>query len=389
MTIRPPSTGGTVALTTFIPKPVMNILSCSPEKFPRVFLVGATLALASPLTALADKDGEWFDPTDWFDNDNAKAVASANDDYGVYDYDFNYGLGDDFDYAVWSNYERWEGKGYEARLWDKQKWSDSTRGLDKPDGDPLRYTIHADARGKDRDDDNRREKERAEKKSSDTKGNLPRAGHKHVAHLEGTVEGLTNVRLSRESGAVSTYTLAKVRLAKNENTVVNLGREALVQDLGLKKGDTIEAIGRRGEIDGQDVFVAHRLKSGNRTIDANPTIRLENEALNDRSKGRADRDDKRSRRSGKEESVTGTVQQLKQPSASSDQTKHTLVSIELKNGKSTWIDFGPVASLQKIGLDEGDQITVRGRTDKQGGREVLVPDLVKIEDPRGSGRNSQ
>lgn len=338
--------------------------------FPRLFLAGATLAFfaAAPASAQSGKSeksaksgktaGEWFDPTDWFDGRDAK--ASSSDKYGVYEYDYAYGLGEGFNYAVWSTYDRWEPRDQNTRYWDKQEWEDSTNRLSRPRGEAVDFVVHAGGERASRDSGSR---------SNQSSSDRLQEGRKQVAHLNGTIEGLRNVQLTRESGATNTYTLAKVRLDRKENTVVNLGRADQVQDLNLKKGDEIESVGRRGTIDGNDVFVAHRLKAGNRTIDAIPTIRLADRG-DTRSGSKSDRDKD-------QETVTGTVEQIKKASGKNDST---LVELKLRNGRSTTVDFGPAASLEKINLGQGDSITVRGRTQERGDRKLIIPELVKIED---------
>lgn len=338
---------------------------------PRLFLAGATLAFlaTAPVSAQSGKSdkssksgkttGEWFDPTDWFDANNANTKVSGSDKYGVYEYDYAYGLGEGFNYSVWSTYERWDPKNNNARYWDKQDWADTTNRLSRPSGKPVDFEIHADASRKQRDSGS------PKKGSAD---NQLQEGRKQVAHLTGTIEGLRNVELTRESGATNTYTLAKVRLDRKDSTVVALGRAAQVQDLNLKKGDEIESVGRRGTIDGNDVFVAHRLKAGNRTIDAIPTIRLA-EQSSKRSAAKSDKDKD-------QETITGTVEQIKKAAGKNDST---LVELKQRNGRSTTVDFGPAASLQQINLAEGDNITVRGRTQERGDRKLLIPELVKIE----------
>lgn len=59
--------------------------------------------------------------------------------------------------------------------------------------------------------------------------------------------------------------------------------------------------------------------------------------------------------------------------------QHTLVNIKLEDGKTSTVDFGPAASLENIGLDEGDSITVRGHKSQVNGREVLVADLLQVD----------
>jgi len=350
----------------------------------RVLLVGASLALIGTLPTLAQDTDEWFDPTDWFAGQNVKTTGA--DKYGVYDYGYDYGLGENFDYAEWSSYGRWgyevwNANDYDADYWDKQKWVNDTASLEEPEGKARSYVIYAaqpqttktrdtaerdkqTAKSDERPKQTQAKEAKGAQKQKEDPSSSDQAGRKQVARLEGKIDGLRNLQLRRESGAINTYTVAKVRLGNDKTTVVNLGREALVKDLNLKKGDVIESIGRRGKIAGRNVFVAHRLKAGNRTIDANPTIRLSDQS---------------------QQTLAGTVTEIKKGTSG----EHTLVTLKLDNEETATIDLGPAAATDKIGLEQGERVNVRGRTKDQGNRQILIPDLLKVESETSTATDSK
>lgn len=354
----------------------------------RLLLAGTSLVLVGTRPILAQDEGEWLDPTDWFDGKNVKSINA--DDYGVYAFDYNYGLGENFDYAEWSTYGRWaydvwRPTDYDADYWDSQEWYNDTRSIAEPVGgtysfvsnaDPLRKSSSSSA-GSDKPADKsdnrsssqssggRKQNQTAQEQTTQTQD----VGRRQVAHLTGgKIDGLRNVELRRESGATSTYTLAKVRFENNRNTVVNLGRASQVKDLNLKKEDTIEAIGRRGTVAGETVFVAHRVKSGNRTIDANPTVRLSGQ---------------------NQRTVTGLVTQIRKAATSRGGPEHTLVEVKPDDGKPVTIDLGPAASLEKIDLQPGERITVRGQTKEKDDRKLIIPELLKVEAEETPSTNSK
>ncbi len=321
----------------------------SPQSLRRLLFAGASLAVFSSSSAVAQTQtgDEWFDPTDWFGGNKTDKADPA---YGVYDYDFNYGLGSNFDFAEWSSYGRWgyevwEKNYYDAGHWDRQDWNAELGNAGEPDKDVQNFVIYPQAR------------------TTRAQGKSPRAeqpsegGRGQVSRLNGTIDGLQTVQLRRESGATGPYAIAKVRLENDKNAVVNLGRFSQVKGLNLKKGDVIEAVGRRGTVGGKTVFVAQRLKAGNRTIDANPVIRLADE-------GRG--------------TVSGTVAEVKQTKAATGSPSHTLLELKLTGGKSATVDLGPGASVEKIGLQAGERVTVRGQTEQKDGRAVVIPELIKV-----------
>jgi hypothetical protein len=359
--------------------PAMNSRPCFLKNSLRLLLAGTSLTLVSTLPSLAQDNDEWFDPTDWFAGTNAKTLSA--DDSGVYQFDYDYGLGENFDYAEWSTYGRWgyevwNANDYDASYWDKQKWATDTASLGEPGGKTLNYVVYpSESQTKARDKQAGKSEERskqtqaqsAQKQKEDQSSE--QAGRKQVARLEGTIEGLRNLQLRRESGAINTYTVAKVKLGNDKTTVVNLGREALVKELNLKKGDAIDSIGRRGKVAGKNVFVAHRLKAGKRTIDANPTIRLSEQ---------------------RQQTVSGTVTEIRKDSASDKNTaQHTLVDLKLDSGKTVTVDLGPGADPTKIDLQQGERVTVRGQLKEQGNRQVLIPDLLKVESATAKTTDSQ
>lgn len=61
---------------------------------------------------------------------------------------------------------------------------------------------------------------------------------------------------------------------------------------------------------------------------------------------------------------------------------NTLVQITLDNRQTATVDLGPGTSVERIGLDEGDSITVRGHRDQIDGRDVTVAELLKIDGER-------
>lgn len=61
---------------------------------------------------------------------------------------------------------------------------------------------------------------------------------------------------------------------------------------------------------------------------------------------------------------------------------NTLVQITLDNGQTATVDLGPGASVERIGLDEGDSITVHGHRDQIDGCDVTVAELLKIDGER-------
>jgi hypothetical protein len=362
----------------------MNTKSLLAPPLPRLALAGLLAGLVTSTQAFAQSynEDEWYDPTDWFDGNNIEVDDAY--DYLPYDFDHDYGFDDSYDYGTdWSRFDRWgtdnwRSDYYDSDYWDDFTWNDSSNAQsNKPqksgqnnatDAEVYMFTIFAVPVSDNSSDSGSRS---SSSKNQDGTANKTKASKsiqasQTVATLSGTIEGLRQMKLKQSSGATGSYTVANIRLDGGKNTIVNLGRSSQLKDLELKKGDPIQALGRAGKIAGKTVFVAHKLKSGGKTIDANPVIRLSDQQI-------AQQQDQKT--------IQGTVADVTQ-STSRAQNKHTLLNVRLENGQSATVDLGPGASLDKIDLQEGEKVTIRGYTKQTEGREVLVPSLMKVQGQR-------
>lgn len=338
-------------------------------------LLATSLVLAPTVNAAED---EWYDPTDWFDGNNLEHDDTLNvGTYDAYDYDYDYGFDDAYDYGYdWTSYDNtwgvndWDDDYYDADYWGDYDWYDTYDTIDGDIDDTYTYIIYP-----------RSYSDSSSAQNSTAQSDRSQKGQKSkVAKLNGTVQGLSKMKLKRPSGAIGTYTIAKVALENGKTTIVNLGRESQLQDVQLKKGDKIQALGRRGQVANETVFVAHKLKANGSTIDANPTIRLTQSNQGQSTSGNNPDAQAQQNRDSAQQTIQGTVASVTKAAAdASSKQQHTLINLRLENGQSTIVDLGPAASLEKIDLQAGEQVTVRGTQRNMNGRQVLVPDLMRVE----------
>ncbi len=322
------------------------------------------LALAGcSLTLRGQEEDEWYDPTDWFDGNNIEAddihdsEALGEPDRRPFDLDPGY---DWNDYNAWG-YDIWDDDYYHGPYWDDYAWQENfDEDYVIPDVVYDYDLYYADGEEGETADD--------------------------LSRLEGTIEGLAEVRLERGSGATGDHRIAKVKLENGQSTVMNLGRSWRTDDLQLAKGDEVVALGRRGTLDGETVFVAEQLRVDGRTLEANPAIRLPN-GSGDRpaassTRGGAKRGDREAAQA--EATLSGTIASFNRSTIVGDEhgRAHTFINIRLENGRSSLVDLGPNASLASIDLQSGDHIEVRGRREQRGERQVVVADLLRVNDRR-------
>ena len=380
----------------------------------RISMGGILVGLAFSAPAFAAED-EWYDPTDWFDGNNVE----SDDTYdGYYDYSYDYDYDGDWnDYDAWGD-DDWDADYYDSDYWDDYEWNDSTRtastsgttsstsgstsssttastsgsgsnrsqsaassdgsGTNSSANDAIVYTYvlytnpPADSQ------------QQQQSQAGKSQGSGQSSKQNQIARLNGTIEGLRQMNLQRRSGATGPHTIAKIKLDNGKTTVVSLGRSSQLSDLNLQVGDKIQAVGRKGMIDGETVFVANSLRAKGQTIDANPAIRLNRTQASQSQTAQAQSQNQAGGMTGStsnqaQATLQGEVASISRASAGQSSNQHTLVDIKLENGETSTVDFGPAASLEKIGLEEGDEITVQGRRDTVNGRQVIVADLLKVD----------
>lgn len=368
------------------------------------------LALATTNYAQTGED-EWYDPTDWFDGNNVE----SDDTYdGYYDYSYVNDFDDDWtEYDAWGD-DVWDGGYYDADYWDDYDWNSNasttaTGTTSRNTGSSTASTTNSSSSGANRQQSSSGGSSQSGDNASDrvytyvlwidpvaqgqatgstasrnqqSRSGSSQTGKAQFSRLDGTIEGLKAMNLQRRSGATGTHTIAKIKLENGKSTVVSLGRTSQLKNANLKVGDKIQAIGRRGTIDGETVFVASKLKANGRTIEANPTVRLRPvQTAQSQSQGQS-AENRAGAMTGSQNgkartSISGEVANVMQHGSGSDR-QHTLVDVRLENGQTKTLDFGPAASLDQIGLDAGDRITAQGKQKQVNGKDVLSVDLLRI-----------
>ncbi len=179
-------------------------------------IIGGLAAL--PLTASA----EWYDPRDWFDDDEETEAASEDnnwwDDRGWHDrYDYTNPMATALPYSYY--------------YWDPivVQWAviDSDRASQEPQSS---------------------------------------GGDSHTITFEGKVDGFKKVNLSNKTGRKEDHSFVRIRLKNGDSRVISLGGRVNLSDLDLNKGDSIKVSGQQTRIDNRDVLVAHQITADSRTF---------------------------------------------------------------------------------------------------------------------------
>lgn len=93
--------------------------------------------------------------------------------------------------------------------------------------------------------------------------------------------------------------------------------------------------------------------------------------------------DKKTKNIDKKDVLTmrGTIQNVDMAKTKGSKQDHTFAMLDAGSGKSVLVDFGPKAQLDKVKLDKGNKIQVRGPRVKLGGKYVLVAQQVSSINP--------
>ncbi|MDQ8186220.1 hypothetical protein [Pelagicoccus sp. SDUM812002] len=321
---------------------------------------------------------EWYDPSDWFDDDSS--IDYEND---ALDYDLDYGsdywntapwtsdirstdaLTPDYNYGVhyvWSEKEdNWvaEYGTYNEAFSYKMSFDEEDMSAATPSADQnaSNNALSSDAQKND---------------------------GKSLKKVSGTVEAFSKMNLRYSGGFDMNHSLARIKLDNGKSAIIDLGYSSLIL-ADLKKGDDITLMGNRGQINGQNVFIATELET-----DDGSSINLERaltfseeQKLQDAKRadsGQTAQDESSSNQSQQDDYIvlSGTVEDYEKKRLSTEEGERTFIKLRLQNGDAATVDIGADTSLSDLDLSEGDNIRVEGSKESIENRSVLVAKSISV-----------
>jgi len=254
----------------------------------------AAFALAPPVEARQDDEAmeyepdeglheeEWYDPSDWFDDDDATDYEGESDaavlydpyvypvDYtgywdGYYDgyYDTAFGY-DDWD-ATWSGaYRTTYTDGYFDGYYDR---------LNAYAYDPYWYTVGVFDREADGPSEDAKKRGADEKRSrgdraapaDDSASGSDRAEGERRERAKRRVRGQVASIEATEDGAMGSHAVMRVAFEDREAVVADFGPKMSASEMPVESGDRITLVGRRSERDGTKVLTVHEIVAGDET----------------------------------------------------------------------------------------------------------------------------
>ncbi len=181
---------------------------------------------------------EWYDPSDWFNDDGAVDVEELDDAWG-YDYDY---YGDDF----WASPDYYYVYAYDPAAFAPDysavyyQWVPDEETWDEVEGDEeASKKAAADAK-----------KKQGDNKSQD------RIKKEDVVTMRGTIKGMTELK---PEGADKPHQFVILDAAKGQHVLVDLGGEKLPEKIKLEEGRKIQVRGPRAKVNGRYLLIAQQV----------------------------------------------------------------------------------------------------------------------------------
>lgn len=210
--------------------------------------------------------------------------------------------------------------------------------------------------------------------------------------LRGTLDALREVTLAPQVGRASPaeHTLGRIRFEDGRTVVVNLGPSPALSELRLAAGQPIVVRAVPGDVDGETLLLAQRLRVGGQALEVDwaaawgpppaapaqaPAITRPAPAPTDLLRAPLAVD--LSRGAGSQLVVRGEVSAAEELELSGQRRR--AVELRLEGGRRVLVVLGPTrgADAQEPGLAPGDAVAVRGRWARFGERQALVAEALR------------
>lgn len=337
------------------------------------FVMGLALVPATPAAGADDEAEEkWYDPTTWFDEDEEDDASNRDERrtptaerYDARDRQVLRG--------TLIGLERMNA-GYGQVDAVQLRVRDLDRGRERivflGDGDPERVPMRLSEGGEVKllarrvDIGGQTHLKAVEIRPRDSEFRTDKEDREGYQLVRGRLEGLQRVQV--RDGRVEAL-IVRVEAEGGQTHDVLMGSESALDDgEAIRPGSRLELRGSPRELDEQTIFVARDLRSEDRTRDA----RRSGEAYGV-ARGR------------ETERVTlrGEVETIRRIVVDEDDLDddHTLLRLRFDDGRSQAVDFGPDVHPKRLGLDEGEEVTIEGRLAQHHGERVLLVDRIRLD----------
>jgi hypothetical protein len=167
--------------------------------------------------------------------------------------------------------------------------------------------------------------------------------------ITGDITELRDMQMTDEK-----FRFARVESKDGEKTAkVCLGPKSNLYKLKLNEGDRITVKGRPGRINDKTMLMAEEVTAGDKkvSIDLPDSRKL-----------------KRAR---------GEIISMREAKFKGFDEKHVVAKVELVSGKEETVNLGPVSKVDKLELEEGDDVSILARPGKVNGRPAMIAEQIE------------
>jgi hypothetical protein len=193
--------------------------------------------------------------------------------------------------------------------------------------------------------------------------------------ISGTVDSVRQAEWVASSGQREKRAITRLELENGRTEFVDVGSQSKLRNLGLNSGDEIQLRGQYATVGGRRVFMADQIRVDGEMFTVQ---RSQQQRQGSQARTQSMRSSQASTRS-----IQGTVQGFRhvflRPSEG-QREQHSLVKVQLQNGRTLVVDLGPRQKLDDVKLRKGQRITVQGRTGRIDGRPVFFAEQLKVGD---------
>lgn len=194
----------------------------------------------------------------------------------------------------------------------------------------------------------RRSSQERRRQEDARRGDRQHSQHEQTVQLRGTIEDTHKSNLRGHDGKAESHVFAKIDTENRGTERVCLGPKSKISKLNLSEGDEVSIKAERHRVNNRPILMATHVEADGQSV------KIER------------------MKSDKANRVRGTIESLNRRSFRGRDGQFVVGDVELQSGRMTSVIFGPESKLERLDLQEGDEIRVMAREGRLNGETALV-----------------
>ena len=188
--------------------------------------------------------------------------------------------------------------------------------------------------------------------------------------IRGTIDSVSPATWATENSHDAQHCVVRVQLDDGRIEFIDLGSRARMRQVDLAPGDEIQLEGRPTYSDGRRIFIPEHLEVNGETYQFHQGQYAQNNEGSSSSRAGT-------------RTLQGRIQgfrhvYLHQPDGQREQ--HSLVKLQLRDGRTVVADLGPRTDLEDLDLQKGDRISITGRQGTVNGQSAFLANRLRVGD---------